>query len=155
MKAKSLLFLRVSLGLLMVFWGLDKLVNVEHGIRVSEGFYLGLFSAPLLLKAFGVLQILLGLLIMAGVARTRLYPALLAITGATALGVWKSIVDPWGWVLEGSNVLFYPSLIIFAGSLVLWAFRDEDSLALDRSRIRVRRPATLAHAGEKESPEKS
>ncbi len=134
MKERSLLFLRVSIGLLMVLWGLDKLVNVEHGMRVSEGFYLGLFSVPLLLQAFGVLQVLLGLLVVAGVARTFLYPALLAITGATALGVWKSIVDPWGWFLEGSNVLFYPSLIIFAGSLVLWAFRDQDVLALGSRR---------------------
>ena len=67
-------------------------------------------------------------------ARTLLYPVLLVITGATVLVVWRSIVDPWGWVLEGSNVLFYPSLIIFAGSLVLWAFREEDTLALDRRR---------------------
>lgn len=134
MKEKSLLFLRVSIGLLMVIWGLDKLVNVEHGIRVSEGFYFGLFSAPMLLQASGVLQILLGLLIAAGFGRTLAYPALLVITGATALVVWKSIVDPWGWVLEGSNALFYPSLIIFAASLVLWAFREEDTLSLDRRR---------------------
>lgn len=132
MKNRSLLLLRVSLGLLMVFWGLDKLVNVEHGMVVSKAFYLGLFSVPVLLQAFGVLQVLLGLLIVAGVARGIVYPALLAITAATALGVWKSIVDPWGWYLEGSNVLFYPSLIIFAGSLVLWAFRDDDTLVLGR-----------------------
>jgi uncharacterized membrane protein YphA (DoxX/SURF4 family) len=134
MKSKSLLLLRVSIGLLMVFWGIDKLVNVEHGMQVSEGFYLGLFSMPALLQAFGVLQILLGALVVAGVARSLLYPALLAITAATALGVWKSIVDPWGWYLEGSNVLFYPSFIIFAASLVLWAFRDDDTLALGRAR---------------------
>lgn len=132
MREKSLLFLRVSIGLLMVLWGIDKLVNVEHGIAVSDGFYGGVFSAPVLLQAFGVLQILLGLGVILGLARRLLYPLLLLITGVSVLGVWKSIVDPWGWVLEGSNVLFYPSLIIFAGSLVLWAFRDEDTLALDR-----------------------
>lgn len=138
MKEKSLLFLRVSIGVLMVLWGIDKLVNVEHGMEVSEYFYFGMFSVPVLIQAFGVLQILLGVLIVIGLARTFLYPALLVITGATALAVWRSIVDPWGWVLEGSNVLFYPSLIIFAGSLVLWAFREEDTLALDqRSRIHV------------------
>jgi hypothetical protein len=42
------------------------------------------------------------------------------------LGVWKSIVDPWGWFLTGANTLFYPSLIIFAGVLILIAFADED-----------------------------
>ena len=134
MKEKSLLFLRVSIGLLMVFWGIDKLVNVEHGMRVSEGFYFGAFSVPVLLQAFGVVQILAGILICLGLALGLVYPFLLAVTGITALGVWKSIVDPWGWVLEGSNVLFYPSLIILAASLVLWAFRDEDTLTLRKRR---------------------
>ncbi|MDQ3555240.1 MAG: hypothetical protein M3409_00475 [Gemmatimonadota bacterium] len=134
MKAKTLLLLRISIGILMVLWGIDKLVNVEHGIAVSEGFYGGLFSAPVLLQAFGVLQILLGFGVIVGLRRTLLYPALLVITGVSVLAVWRSIVDPWGWVLEGSNVLFYPSLIIFAGSLVLWAFREEDVLALDGGR---------------------
>lgn len=136
MKARSLLFLRVSLGLLMVLWGVDKLVNVEHGLMVSEGFYFGLFSSAALLKGFGVLQILLGVLIIAGAFRRFAYPALLAITGATLIGVWRSIVDPWGWYLEGSNVLFFPSLIIFAAALVLFAHQAEDLLSLDRKRVR-------------------
>lgn len=131
MKAVSLLLLRISLGLLMLFWGLDKLVNVEHGLRVSEGFYLGLFNSASLLKVFGVFQILLGLLIVLGALGRYTYPVLIAITGITMLGVWRSIVDPWGWFLEGSNVLFFPSLIIFAAALVVLAFRAEDRLSLD------------------------
>ena len=43
----------------------------------------------------------------------------------TALAVWKSILDPWGWFLEGSQVLFYPSIIILAGAMVLWGTMDE------------------------------
>lgn len=42
-------------------------------------------------------------------------------------------------MLEGSNVLFYPSLIILTGAVVLWAFQDEDPLALDRIRARPAR----------------
>ena len=138
MKPRSLLLLRVSLGLLMLIWGVDKLANVRHGLAVSERFYLGAFSSAALLRAFGVVQIALGALVVLGVARRYAYPLLLAVTGATLLGVWKSVVDPWGWYLQGANVLFYPSLIIFAGSLVLWAFRDEDHLALDRRRAAAR-----------------
>lgn len=130
MKPGSLLFLRVSLGLLMVIWGADKLVDVQHGLAVSEHFYRGAFGSAALLKAFGVVQLALGALVVLGVGRRYAYPLLLAVTGVTLLGVWKSVVDPWGWYLEGANVLFYPSLIIFAGSLVLWAFRDEDRFVL-------------------------
>jgi uncharacterized membrane protein YphA (DoxX/SURF4 family) len=126
MKPTSLLLLRVSLGLLMLIWGVDKLVNVKHGLEVSRYFYFGAFDSAALLKGFGVAQMALGALILLGAGRRFAYPALLAVTGVTLLGVWRSVVDPWGWYLEGANVLFYPSLIIFAASLVLWAFRDED-----------------------------
>ena len=131
MKAPALLFLRVSLGLLMVWWGIDKLVNVEHGIDVANAFYGGVGASAVFLQGLGLLQILLGVLVIIGLARSIAYLLLLVITAVTAVGVWKSIVDPWGWALEGSNVLFYPSLIILAGAVVLWAFRDQDTIALD------------------------
>lgn len=144
MKPASLLLLRVSLGLLMLLWGADKLVNVQHGLVVSEAFYFGLFSSATLLKAFGVLQIVLGLLVVLGAARRIAYPALVVVTATTLVGVWRSIVDPWGWYLEGSNVLFFPSLIIFAAALVLTAHRAEDALSLDARRGHRRSPAAPA-----------
>lgn len=130
----SLLVLRVSLGLLMLIWGIDKVVNVEHGMLVSEHFYGGLFSIVSLLVAFGIVQMALGALIVVGWLLRWSYPALIAITAVTLLGVWKSIIDPWGWYLEGANVLFFPSLIIFAAALVLAAFRELDVSSLDARR---------------------
>ena len=130
MKRTSLLLLRVSLGLLMVIWGIDKIVNPAHGARVAEAFYFGLFGWRSALPLLGAVQIGLGLVVVLGVWRRWAYPLLAAVTGFTLLGVWKSVIDPWGWYLEGANVLFYPSLIVFAGVLVLMAFRDEDELRL-------------------------
>ncbi|MEX2531858.1 MAG: hypothetical protein WD960_13905 [Gemmatimonadota bacterium] len=134
MKTFSLVLLRVSVGLLILYWGLDKIVNVEHAVSVSDGFYLGLFSIPLLLQVWGGFQTLVGLFTVLGLYRIVAYPLVIAMNTVSLLGVWRSIVDPWGWFLEGSNVLFFPSLAIFAASLLLWATRDEDSLALDRRR---------------------
>lgn len=134
MKTWSLLLLRVSLGLLMLIWGADKLVNVEHSMLVSEHFYMGAFSVVLVLKAFGVVQTAIGVAIVLGLLRRWVYPVLIATTAVTLLGVWRSIVDPWGWYLEGANALFFPSLIIFAGALVLLAFREFDTYSLDARR---------------------
>jgi putative oxidoreductase len=140
----SLLLLRVSLGLLMLIWGVDKLVNIEHGMLVSERFYLGAFSIPALLKAFGAVQMVLGFFILLGLFGRWMYPVLISITAVTLIAVWRSIVDPWGWYLEGANALFFPSLIIFAGALVLLAFRDLDTFSLDaRSAARERRRGQL------------
>lgn len=131
MKLWSLLFLRVTIGGLFIWWGLDKLVNVDHGMVVAQHFYFGVGASRPFLQAFGVVEIALGLLVLLGWGRRWAYPLMLLITGITLLGVWKSVVDPWGWRFEGTDALFYPSAIIFAGSLVLWAFRDLDRLVLD------------------------
>jgi hypothetical protein len=134
------LFLRGSIGYLMVIWGADKLVNPAHGIRVSDALYSGLFSTLWIIKAFGVLQIALGVAVMAGILKRVTYPALALITGATLLAVWRSIVDPWGWYLGGTNALFYPSLIIFAGVMVLLA--EERQMAPPRSSARIQPPGS-------------
>lgn len=134
MKAWSLLLTRITLGWLLVLWGLDKLVNVEHSIRVADSFYFGIASGQQILSVFGVLEILLGLFVIVGFMRRYAYPIATVVLALTAVGVWRSIVDPWGWVLEGTNVLFYPSAIILAAALVLWGFQDEDRMTLDAKR---------------------
>lgn len=131
MKAWTLAGLRVTLGWLMLLWGIDKITNVEHAIRVSEAFYGGLLSGPTLWQALGVAQVALGLLIVVGLFRRFTYPVLLAITGVTLLAVWKSILDPFGFVVEGGNILFFPSSTIFLAGLAVMAFREEDALSLD------------------------
>jgi uncharacterized membrane protein YphA (DoxX/SURF4 family) len=134
MQRNTLLLLRISLGGLMVYWGIDKLRNVSHGIGVAQKFYGGISVAAFGMQAFGVLQTVLGALIIVGAARRVAYPALLLVTGTTLLAVWQSIVDPFKLLMPGGNLIFYPSLIIFAGALVLIAFRDMDAVALDARR---------------------
>ena len=131
MKRWGLFLMRVTTGWLLVMWGLDKLFNVEHGQAVAETFYLGIGSQAAVLNILGVLQIILGALVVLGLWRRRAYPVAFVVLLITALGVWKSIIDPWGWFLEGSQVLFYPSAIIAAGALLLWGTIDEDQMTLD------------------------
>ncbi len=121
----------------MVYWGVDKLINVKHGIGVAAKFYGGVPVAESLMQGFGVAQIALGALIIAGLYRRVAYPALLLVTGTTLLAVWKSIIDPFKLLLDGGNLIFYPSLIIFAGAVVLLAFRELDVLSIDARRRRA------------------
>lgn len=148
MKKGTLLLLRLSIAYLLIIWGADKFADPDHGLAVSRAFYAGLFGGRALMPVYGAAQIALGALLVAGVARRRVYPAVAAITGTTLLGVWRSVVDPWGWYLEGSNVLFYPSAVVFAAVLVLWAWRDEDLLAVGPRRARPQEAgAGAAHGG--------
>lgn len=133
-KSFAILSLRVSIALLVLLWGVDKIVDPDHAIRISENFYRGLLSLPALMPVLGVAQVAVALLAMAGLFRVWVDPVILLINVGSMLGVWRSIIDPWGWVLEGTNVLFYPSLIITAGCLVLIAFQDQETLVLDARR---------------------
>ena len=96
-------------------------------------FYFGFLAAESALRVAGVLQMLIGLAVVVGFARRWAYPLQVLLNGASLLAVMQSVIDPWGWVFAGSNALFYPSLIIFAASLLLIAYRDEDKLVLGRS----------------------
>lgn len=66
MKHWSLLFLRLTIGILLVWWGLDKLVQVDHGIEVAQFLYFGIGASRAFLQAFGVCEMALGLLILLG-----------------------------------------------------------------------------------------
>lgn len=131
-KSFSLLLLRVSIALLVLLWGIDKIVDPEHAIGVSDTFYLGLLSLPALMPLLGIGQVAVSILALVGLFRKWVDPVILLINLGSLAGVWRSIVDPWGWFLDGTNVLFFPSLIIAAGCLVLIAFQDQESLVLDR-----------------------
>jgi hypothetical protein len=116
----------------MLIWGLDKIINPQHGIEVALKFYGGAQMSTAPMKAFGAAQLALGFLVVVGVLRRFTYPALLLVAATTLVGVWRSIIDPLGLFLEGGYILFYPSLIVFAAALVLWAFRDDDAYSWDR-----------------------
>lgn len=134
MKAGSLAFLRIACGLLLIIWGLIKLGAPEAAIRVSNKYYLGLFSADALQRPLGAAEALLGLLVVLGLFRKITLPLQALVLGFGALAIWKYLLDPLGLYLlteETRQVLFFPSLGIAAASLVLLAFRAEDRFALD------------------------
>lgn len=131
MKALSLFLLRITLGWLMVVWGVDKLSNVEHAQGLAESFYWGIGTGVGIQTVFGYLQVALGLLVVIGWLRWVTWPIMALVNGLTLAAVWESIFDPWGFVLEGGSLVFYSSTIIFAAILVGWAFMGQDRISVD------------------------
>jgi len=89
---QALLILRLSIALLMLVWGADKIANPGHGAIVAERFYFGLLSARSIMPALGLVQIALGLLVAAGLWRRYAYPVLAAVTGLTLVGSHLALV---------------------------------------------------------------
>lgn len=135
MKAALLLALRTTTGALLVIWGVLKIVDPEHAIRISDKLYAQAISAEAMQVPLGIAEIALGVLVVLGLLRRVVYPAQAVVLCFGALALWKYLLDPLGyWLLteETRNYLFFPSSTIAVASLILLAFRDYDTLALDR-----------------------
>ncbi len=134
MKALSLLGLRISTGLLLVVWGAVRLGAPEMGAHVSDKYYGGLGNAAMVQTIWGVALIVIGLLCILGLWRKYSYTAQAVVLVTGALAIWKYLLDPLGLYLltrETSQILFFPSLGMAAATLVLLAFRNEDTMSLD------------------------
>jgi putative oxidoreductase len=136
MKAWSILFLRVSVGLLLVLWGAIRLGSPEAGVHVSDKYYMGLMSMEALQRPIGAAEAVLGLLVVLGLFRRFVLPAAAVVLVVGAAAIWRYLADPLGLYLldaESRQVLFFPSLAVAAASLVLMGFQDEDRMALDNA----------------------
>lgn len=134
MKAALLLALRTTLGLLLVIWGVVKIVASERATAISDNFYGGLLSLDSLIPLLGVAQIVLGLLVVLGLFRTVTYSLQAVILVGGAVAIWQFILDPLGMYLlpqDQAQILFYPSAIIAVASLIMIAFKSDDKFALD------------------------
>ncbi len=133
-KAASLLLLRVGTGFLLILWGALRVMTPAAGPGLSNKYYGGFLDVQSLQIGFGVAEVIIGLLVVAGLFRRISYAlqALILIPGAIML--WRYLLDPMGMYLldeENSQILFFPSITIAAATLVLLAFRDEDRWSLD------------------------
>src|SRR5687768_108636 len=127
MKAVTLLLLRTGTGLLLVVWGVVRLLRPAMGAGLSTKYYGGLGTTETVQFAWGAALVLIGALTVLGLWRRLVYPAQAMVLVVGALSIWKYLLDPLGlWLLDpaSSRILFFPSLTVAAATLVLIAFRD-------------------------------
>ena len=119
----SLLLLRLSLGLVMMVWAFDKILNPGHGTAVFEGFYgLSGLGEPVI-TAIGVVQGMIVLAFLLGFARTWSYGAVLFMHAVTTLVSWSAYLQPL------KNILFFAAWPMLAGLIALFLLRHEDRIA--------------------------
>jgi putative oxidoreductase len=134
LKAGSLLTLRVGTGLLLILWGALRLIAPEAGPGLADKYYSGLLNMRTVQMLFGGAEVIVGLLVVAGLMRRIAYPAQALILIPGALMIWRYLLDPMGaWLMsrEDSQILFFPSITVAAATLVLIAFRADDRWSLD------------------------
>lgn len=132
----SIAILRMSLGMLLVWWGLHRIVAPVKGVGLQNKFYFGMFPSESMQYAFGFVELAIGLLVVVGLFRKFAVPAQLMITGFSAMTIITALLDPFALWLPFDKVapvqhLFYPSVIALAAAVFLFLLREQDRLSLD------------------------
>ena len=120
----SLLALRWSVAAVMLVWAVDKLVRPEHSASVFAGFYGVAGVGDSIVLGLGILQLLLVLAFLAGIARTWTYGAVLLMHAVTTFVSWRQYLAPY----ESVNILFFAAWPMLAACLALFLLRDQDRL---------------------------
>jgi uncharacterized membrane protein YphA (DoxX/SURF4 family) len=119
---RALLALRITLGLFLLQWGVEKFVVPQANAVIWEHFY-GMNVSQALGYAFGGAEIAIALCMILGVFRTAAYGAALLLHGVTVLVTWRQLVDPWG---DPINHLFTAAVPVLGGFLALFLLRRWD-----------------------------
>ncbi len=128
--AKSLLVLRVALGLFLLQWGIEKFVLVEGTTGIFEHFYK--FVPPGgILPVLGALECALAIGLLIGAYRKYTYGAAFLLHGLVTIATWQQLIDPYGLIWGRVNHLFAAGVPVLAGFWLLYQMRDKDTYSYD------------------------
>ncbi len=136
----ALAVLRVSLGVFLLAWGLEKFAIPAATEGIWAKFY-GVGLAASLVPVVGALESALALAITVGLWRRASYGLGLLVHAVSAFSSWRQLLDPWGLRSGGPpNHLFLAGVPVLAGFVVLYLLRSRDTWTLDEWFTRRRKP---------------
>ena len=126
--SRALLVLRITLGLFLLQWGVEKFVVPQNTV-VIWGYFYGLNVSQTLGYVFGAVEIAIAGCLFLGLFRTAAYGAALALHAVSVLVSWRQLLDPWG---DAANHLFIASIPVLGALIALFLLRHWDRGILHR-----------------------
>lgn len=124
----ALLALRITLGLFLLQWGVEKFIAPESTAAIWGHFY-GFEVPQALGYLFGLVEIAIAVCLFLGIFRTPAYGAALALHTITVLVTWRQLLYPWA---DPINHLFVAAIPVLGGLIALFLLRHWDRGLLDR-----------------------
>jgi uncharacterized membrane protein YphA (DoxX/SURF4 family) len=124
---RALLALRLTLGLFLLQWGIEKFV-VPSNTTAIWGYFYGLSVPATLGYAFGVAEIAIAVCLVLGLYRTVSYGTAMVLHAVTVAVSWRQLIDPWG---GDANHLFVASVPVLGAFVALFLLRQWDRGVLD------------------------
>jgi uncharacterized membrane protein YphA (DoxX/SURF4 family) len=126
---RALLALRITLGLFLLQWGVEKFVVPENTVGIWDHFY-GVEVPAAIGYLFGAVEIAIAVCLFLGIVRTAAYGAALALHAITVAVTWRQLADPWG---DPVNHLFVAGVPVLGAFVALFLLRRWDRGILDRA----------------------
>ena len=118
----AVLVLRVTLGVFLLQWGIEKFV-VPGNTPAIWGYFYGLNVPQMLAYAFGAAEIALAGCFFLGAFRTVAYGAGMALHAVSVVVSWRQLIDPWG---DSANHLFIAGVPVLGAFVALFLLRHLD-----------------------------
>jgi putative oxidoreductase len=120
--ARALVILRVTLGIFLLQWGIEKFVVPVNTPAIWGHFY-GMSVPPATAYLLGAAELAIAVCVLLGVFRTVAYGAALGLHTVTVLVSWRELLNPWG---DPINHLFIASVPVLGAFAALFLLRHWD-----------------------------
>ncbi len=125
---RALLVLRVTLGVFLLQWGVEKFVVPQSTTAIWALFY-GVNVPQALGYVFGAVEVAIAFCLFLGLFRTAAYGTALALHAVTVVVSWRQLLDPWG---DPVSHLFIASVPVLGALLALFLLRHWDRGIFDQ-----------------------
>lgn len=120
--SRALLALRITLGIFLLQWGVEKFV-VPQNTAAIWGYFYGLNVSQGVGYVFGVAEIAIAACLFLGLFRTVAYGAAMALHTVTVLVSWRQLLNPWA---DDISHLFIASVPVLGAMIALFLLRHWD-----------------------------
>jgi len=120
--ARALLALRISLGVFLLQWGVEKFAIPQSNVAIWSHFY-GIAIGPAVGYAFGAAELAIAICLFLGLFRTVAYGAALGLHAVTVLVSWRQLIRPWA---DPINHLFIAGVPVLGALVALFLLRHWD-----------------------------
>ncbi|MGH8629697.1 MAG: DoxX family membrane protein [Burkholderiales bacterium] len=129
--SRALLVLRITLGVFLLQWGIEKFAVPQNTVAIW-GYFYGLEVSQALAYLFGAVEIAIAGCLFLGLLRTVAYAAAAALHAVSVLVSWRQLLDPWG---DPANHLFIAAVPVLGALIALFLLRHWDRGVFDRTQV--------------------
>lgn len=129
--SRALLVLRITLGLFLLQWGVEKFAVPQNTVAIW-GYFYGLEVSQAVGYLFGAVEIAIAGCLFLGLWRTVAYGAAMALHAVSVLVSWRQLLDPWG---DPANHLFIAGVPVLGALIALFLLRRWDRGIFDRAQV--------------------